>query len=163
MPNRVPPQNSFGDEALHLCAPDSHLLVKVDHLVDWATLDTYGSYSYGKVGKPSANLLARFKILLEQWHSLSNPQRADRLSFRRFLGLSLTNTIPDEAVLVRFRIQPIKGRMADTAIIQSARKTPPKGVLGSEVAGDFAAGRALKNGKPVAFSHKAHMLSMKGA
>ena len=46
-------------------------------------------------------------ILLEKWYNLSDPeveaQIYDRLSFRRFLCLSLHDEIPDESTICRFR------------------------------------------------------------
>ncbi|MEJ1976325.1 MAG: transposase [Acetobacteraceae bacterium] len=42
-----------------------------------------------------------------QWYRLSDPELeealADRLSFRRFVGLSLQDRVPDETTLCRFR------------------------------------------------------------
>jgi len=46
-------------------------------------------------------------VLLAKWYGLSDPQLEeqlrDRLSFRRFVGLSLTDTTPDETTFVKFR------------------------------------------------------------
>jgi transposase, IS5 family len=46
-------------------------------------------------------------LLLQQWYSLSDPGLeeaiCDRLSFQRFLGLSLTDPVPDETRICRFR------------------------------------------------------------
>ena len=48
-------------------------------------------------------------LLLQQWHDPSDPGRKDalfdRLSFWRFAGLSLDDTIPDRSTLSRFRQQ----------------------------------------------------------
>lgn len=161
---------------------EKHFLVNVDKLVDWAALDRFWPALYGKTGKPSSDPLVCFKmLLLEQWYDLSDPQCeaqcTDRLSFRRFLGLSLTDTVPDETVLVRFRKRLIKagiaeelfdlvlgqieaagvtvkrGTLVDATIVQSARKAPPKGERG----GDKDASWAVKNGKPVAHGFKAHI------
>jgi IS5 family transposase len=107
MLGRIQPQKSFGDEALDLHVSDSHFLVKVTGLIDWTAFDAHWPALYGATGKPSHDPLVCFKmLLLEQWYGLSDPeceaQCADRLSFRRFLGLSLVDPIPDETVLVRF-------------------------------------------------------------
>jgi IS5 family transposase len=182
MLGRVQPQKSFGDEALELHVSDSHFLVKVDRLVDWAAFEAFWPRLYGAVGKPSSDPLVCFKmLLLEQWYDLSDPQCeaqcADRLSFRRFLGLSLADTVPDETVLVRFRKRLVKagiaeelfasvlaqvetagvmirrGTLIDATIVQSARKAPPAGGAG----GDGEASWAVKNGKAVAHGFKAHI------
>jgi IS5 family transposase len=46
-------------------------------------------------------------VMLQKWYGLSDPQLEeqvrDRLSFRRFLGLSLDDATPDETTLVNFR------------------------------------------------------------
>ena len=48
-------------------------------------------------------------LLLQQWYSLSDPELeealSDRLSFRRFAGLSLEEEVPDHSTLSRFRSQ----------------------------------------------------------
>lgn len=182
MLGRVQPQKSFGDEALELHVSDRHFLMKVSGLVDWAAFDHYWPGLYGATGNRSHDPLVCFKmLLLEQWYNLSDPeceaQCADRLSFRRFLGLSLADTIPDETVLVRFRKRLLKaglaeplfasvlaqieaagvivkrGTLVDATIVQSARKAPPKDATG----GDTDARWAVKNGRPVAHGFKAHI------
>lgn len=186
MLGRVQPQKSFGDEALELHVSDSHFLVKVAGLVDWTAFDGYWPRLYGTTGKPSSDPLVCFKmLLLEQWYGLSDPeceaQCADRLSFRRFLGLSLSDTIPDETVLVRFRKRLIKagiaealfaavlaqveaagvmikrGTLVDATIVRSARKAPVKGEDGAATGGDPQASWAVKNGKAIAHGFKAHI------
>ena len=46
-------------------------------------------------------------LLLQQWYSLSAPQMeetlADRISFRRFVGLGLQDDTADHSTLSRFR------------------------------------------------------------
>ena len=45
-------------------------------------------------------------LLLQQWYTLSDPQLeealADRLSFRRFVGLPLDEEVPDYSTISRF-------------------------------------------------------------
>jgi len=47
-------------------------------------------------------------IILQKWFNLSDPEAEaqiyDRLSFRRFLCLSLQDAIPDETTICRFRL-----------------------------------------------------------
>src|SRR5690606_8457619 len=59
-------------------------------------------------GRPAWPALTMLRcILLAKWFNLSDPQLEeclqDRLSFRRFVGLSLTDATPDETTFVRFR------------------------------------------------------------
>jgi IS5 family transposase len=49
-----------------------------------------------------------FKVLLlQQWYGLSDPMGeeaiGDRLSFRRFLRLAVSDAVPDETTICRFR------------------------------------------------------------
>lgn len=181
MLGRIQLQKSFGDEALDLHVSDSHFLLKVERLIDWTAFDAHWPVLYGTTGKPSHDPLVCFKmLLLEQWYGLSDPeceaQCADRLSFRRFLGLSLADPVPDETVLVRFRKRLLKAKLAeplfaavlaqieaagllvkrgtliDATIVKSARKPPVKGE-----GGDTEATWAVKGGKPVAHGYKAHI------
>ncbi|MFN3545831.1 MAG: transposase, partial [Thiobacillus sp.] len=131
---RLQPQKSFGDEALDLHVSDSHFLLKVDRLVDWSAFDTHWPGLYGTTGKPSHDPLVCFKMLLiEQWYNLSDPeceaQCADRLSFRRFLGLSLSDPVPDETVLVRFRKRLLKANLAEPLFAAVLAQIEAAGVL----------------------------------
>jgi len=61
-----------------------------------------------KGGRPAWPALTMLKcVLLAKWFGLSDPQLEeclkDRLSFRRFVGLSLTDATPDETTFVVFR------------------------------------------------------------
>ena len=56
------------------------------------------------MGAPAYPSLALFKaLLLQQWYGLSDPgleeALADRLSFRRFIGLGLSEQVPDHSNL----------------------------------------------------------------
>ena len=58
--------------------------------------------------RQGATLEALFKMsLLQHCYGLSDPQCeelvSDRLSWRRFVGLGLSDAVPDETTLVRFR------------------------------------------------------------
>lgn len=81
----------------------------IDRLVKWYRFERLlaGLHS-APVGRPSYPPLAMFKaLLLQQWYGLSDLELeealADRLSFRRFLGLGLEAAIPDHTTLCRFR------------------------------------------------------------
>lgn len=84
-------------------------LAEIDELIDWKPFEGELSdiYDSGK-GRPSYPLLTLFKTLLvQQWYGLSDPGMeealADRVSFRRFVGLSLHDTVPDHSTISRFR------------------------------------------------------------
>lgn len=99
-------QMSFADGLVNGA---TNFLSEVDAVVDWASLERElsGIYSSG-TGRPSYPLLALFKTLLvQQWYGLSDPGMeealCDRVSFRRFVGLSLSDAVPDHSTISRFR------------------------------------------------------------
>jgi IS5 family transposase len=62
----------------------------------------------GKGGRPPYDKLMLFKIcLLQSWYGLSDEQVefqiTDRLSFQRFLGLTLTSKVPDQNTIWTFK------------------------------------------------------------
>lgn len=87
----------------------NNFLSDVDNLIDWTEIEKELSGIYGSdTGRPSYPLLMLFKtLLLQQWHRLSDPGAeealADRISFRRFAGLSLSDAVPDHSTISRFR------------------------------------------------------------
>ena len=90
-------------------APRSSILDEVAAVVDWvplrALLGKRGSDGAGNSSYPAEVLLRG--LLAGIWHNLSDPALeaaiADRLSFRRFVGLSLHDRTPDHTTLWRFR------------------------------------------------------------
>jgi len=94
------------------------LLGKLDETIPWETLvkpilrlPEYRGPAAGEPnrgGRPAWPALTMLKcVLLAKWFGLSDPQLEeclqDRLSFRRFVGLSLNDATPDETTFVRFR------------------------------------------------------------
>ena len=86
-------------------------LDKIQRLVDWTVIESILSPIYSaSTGRPSFPLLVLFKcLLLQNWHSLSDyaleETLDDRLSFRRFVGLCVTEKAPDHSTICRFRDQ----------------------------------------------------------
>ena len=85
------------------------VLEKVSDFVDWGEIARLlAGLRDGPMGAPGYPSLMMFKaLLLQRWYALSDPALEealkDRLSFRRFVGLPLTDTIPDHSSLWRFR------------------------------------------------------------
>ena len=93
------------------------LLERLDKAVPWtrlvrpiAALPEYRAKPAGedKGGRPAWPALTMLKcVMLAKWFGLSDPQLEenlmDRLSFRRFVGLSLSDETPDETTFVVFR------------------------------------------------------------
>lgn len=84
---------------------------KCQRLIPWASLSEPLAGMYedrGVGGRPAWPLVLMVKcLMLQKWFNLSDPQLEeqlrDRLSFRRFVGLSMTDDTPDETTFVRFR------------------------------------------------------------
>ncbi len=86
------------------------LLARLDRVVPWETLakpvrTLYKNKDNGAPAWPAVMMLKC--VMLAKWYGLSDPQLEehlkDRLSFRRFVGLSLTDKTPDETTFVVFR------------------------------------------------------------
>lgn len=108
----------------------SALLKRLDKAVPWATLvkpiAALPEYRGGdKGGRPAWPALTMLKcVMLAKWFGLSDPQLEeclkDRLSFRRFVGLSLTDATPDETTFVRFRAR-LRERDLDRRLFDDTR------------------------------------------
>jgi hypothetical protein len=104
-------QLSFTDGLVNEATKANASLQRMAELVDWHAIEALLSgLRSGSMGAPGYPALALFKaLLLQQWYGLSDPgleeALLDRLSFRRFLGLSLSEPVPDHSTLWRFREQ----------------------------------------------------------
>jgi IS5 family transposase len=132
------------------------------------------------IGRPSYDPLKMIKILLlQRLYDLSDPemehQLYDRLSFRSFCGFSLSDSLPDETTICRFRgslqnkteslfnviidqlsekgLLMRKGTLVDATIIKSSVK-PPSG--GEQSEKDPEGGWTQKNGE-YTYGYKAHV------
>ncbi len=114
-------QLSFADNLIADVSPGNAMLKRIAELVDWREIESLlAGLRGGTMGAPGYPALALFKaLLLQQFYGLSDPQLeealADRLSFRRFLGLSLTDHVPDHSTIWRFREQLAKSGLAERA------------------------------------------------
>lgn len=114
-------QLSFADGLVADASWANATLRRIADLVDWREVEPLlSSLRSGTMGAPSYPALALFKaLLLQQLYGLSDPQLeealADRLSFRHFIGFSLTDSVPDHSTLWRFREQLAKNGLAERA------------------------------------------------
>jgi IS5 family transposase len=114
-------QLSFTDELVSDAARANATLQRVSALVDWNPLEALLSgLRGGSMGAPAYPAIALFKaLLLQQWYGLSDPALeealVDRLSFRHFLGLSISDPVPDHSTLWRFREQLAKSGLTERA------------------------------------------------
>lgn len=104
------------------------LLARLDRLVPWETLakPVRTLYKNEDNGAPAWPAVVMLKCaMLAKWFGLSDPQLEehlkDRLSFRRFVGLSLLDKTPDETTFVTFR-KRLRGAQLDRTLFESAGK-----------------------------------------
>jgi transposase, IS5 family len=114
-------QLSFADSLVADASQGNATLKRIAELVDWNEVESLlAGLRSGQMGAPGYPALALFKaLLLQQFYGLSDPQLeeslADRLSFRRFVGFSLTDSVPDHSTIWRFREQLAKSGLAERA------------------------------------------------
>jgi IS5 family transposase len=103
--------------------------------VDWGCFEALLSGIYASQrGRPSYPPLVLFKcLLLQQWYRLSDPALeeavADRLSFRRFVGLALDERVPDHSTLNRFRGRLADVNLAERLFDELARQLSARGLV----------------------------------
>lgn len=108
-------QRSFLDDLLDSTRkkqkqPKKDFLAEIDQYVDWSIYrrPLEKSFKQSAYGPNRYDVLLMFRmILLQNWYGLSDreleEQVGDRLSFRRFLGLSVSDLVPDETTVSLFR------------------------------------------------------------
>jgi transposase, IS5 family len=85
-------------------------------------------------GRPPFDPLLMFKaLLLQQWYRLSDAELEealnDRMSFRRFLGLSPEDASPDHSTLCRFRNRLAERGLAEKLFSEFERQLEKRGLL----------------------------------
>lgn len=159
-------------------------LERIDTLIDWSALEqALAPRGTARTGRPAYPALMMLKILLLQsWYGLGDPEMeealGDRLSFRRFVGLSLGEKVPDHSSLCRFR-QSLQGQaeavfaevnrqldvhglilrrgtLIDATLIPAAVSEPPKQKGGGRSEADPDA-TWTKRGTKATFGYKLHV------
>jgi IS5 family transposase len=113
------------------------LLVKLEAAVPWATLaePVRKLYRNGVQGgrRPWSAVTMLKCLMLAKWFGLSDPQLEenlkDRLSFRRFVGLSLHDETPDETTFVVFRRRLREAQVHDELFDRTVAHLEGKGLL----------------------------------
>lgn len=104
------------------------VLDRIAALIDWpALVSVMGSRAGTGPGAPSyPNVVLLRCLLLGVWHDLSDPALEaaikDRISFRRFAGLSLSEEVPDHSTLWRFRTQLARDGLVDRVFGEITRQ-----------------------------------------
>lgn len=110
---------SFGEISIS-SKGDNKFLQAVDLIMDWDTFsDLFEKNSnISKYGATSYSKILLFKIiLLQTWYNLSDPaveeQINDRISFIKFLKISLDSPTPDHSTISRFRSFLLEKKLYD--------------------------------------------------
>ncbi|UXE68671.1 MAG: transposase [Chryseotalea sp. WA131a] len=85
-------------------------------------------------GRPSFDYLMMFKILiLQRYYDLSDDGTEyavlDRLSFMRFLGLTISDTVPDAKTIWNFKNELAKGKMVEKLFSLLDKTLSQRGVI----------------------------------
>lgn len=128
-------QFSFDDAVVRRAVSVNGWLRRIDDLLDWSAVERVLSPIYSApVGRSSYPLLTLFKAqLLGQWYGLGDEALeaaiADRLSFRRFVGLALDDRVPDHSTLWRFRDALARHGLAEAAFGEVVRQLETQGMM----------------------------------
>jgi IS5 family transposase len=110
-------------------------LAEIDGLMDWAVIAALlRSLRASTMGRPPYPPLVLFKaLLLQRWYGLSDEATedalSDRLSFRRFCGLSLDAAVPDASTLSRFRGDLAMADLGEALFAATTQMLGAKGFL----------------------------------
>jgi IS5 family transposase len=128
-------QMGFGDLEATGRVPEGHFLKKIDSQIDWQPFQKVLEPLYHPTqGRPSHPPVMMFKaLLLQQWYGLSDPgleeAMCDRLSFQRFLGLSLADPVPDETRICRFRNRLAQAGLGESLFALLEEQLQAKGLI----------------------------------
>jgi IS5 family transposase len=176
-------QFSFVDALMPARMGSNARLERLHGLVKWYRFEKLlGRLREAEEGRPAYPALLMFKgLLLQSLYGLSDAELeealSDRLSFRKFVGLALTETTPDHSTLCRFRnllveaglllrlfgeldrqlelagVMLKRGTMLDATLIETAAARPGSDERPSA---DPQAG-GVKRGRDFFFGYKAHV------
>ena len=114
------------------------LLAKLDAATPWlqlaAPIRAMPEYNHLGAGRVPWDAVLMLKcLMLQKWFNLSDPgleeALKDRISFRVFVGLSFTDTTPDETTFVRFRARLREANMHDAIFDAVVKHIENKGFL----------------------------------
>ena len=115
---------------------------QMDSVIPWDELaasiaEVFDDAEPTKGGRPHWPLVLMVKcLLLQKWFGLSDPgleeMLRDRLSFRRFAGLSLDDATPDETTFVKFRARLVARGHGSTLFDAVRRVLSVRGILLNE-------------------------------
>ena len=114
-------------------------LEKLSKYIKWEDFrdlltDAFRIEPKGPGGRPPFDYVMMFKILiLQKINNLADDKTEylikDRLSFQRFLGLSLCDTVPDAKTIWNFREVLQEAKILDTIFEQFVKQMEQKGIV----------------------------------
>src|SRR3954447_12711371 len=110
-------------------------LDRLDAALDWPALETIVAGIYaGREGGPAYPPLTHVKLLLlQRWYGLSDEGLEaavdDRLSFRRFAGIPLAESVPDHSSVWRFREELARRGLAERLLAEVDRQLDARGLV----------------------------------
>ena len=128
---RLEKLTKLGDKLLKLAAA-------IDFEIFRPTLEAIFSKGHkGKGGRPPYDYVMMFKIvILQRYYNISDDQMEfqinDRLSFQRFLGLTLSDTVPDSKTLWLFKETLAQGKKGDDLFDLFSKELDKVGLIANE-------------------------------
>lgn len=120
----------------------SNPLEKLDKVIDWEIFrslveEVFAMKSKGPGGAPAYDRLMMFKILvLQRYYNLSDEQTEfqikDRISFQMFLGLSISDDVPDQNTIWEFRERLTESGSMELLFNRFEALLEEKGIMGKE-------------------------------
>jgi len=114
-------------------------LEKLNKYIQWENFrsiltKTFKKEAEGPGGRPAYDYVMMFKILiLQKLYNIADDvteyQINDRLSFQRFLGLSLCDKVPDAKTIWHFREELNKAKILDTIFYRFIEQLEDKGII----------------------------------
>ena len=128
-------QLSFAQLQVNKYLDKTNWLHKIDGLIDWEPMrQKFANLHPSDTGRPAYDPVFMFKILLmQQWFNLSDPQAEaqinDRISFKIFLDIDITDTGPDETTICNFRNYIGSIGLADDLFEEINKQFEQKGLI----------------------------------
>lgn len=128
-------QLGFGDGWLSAKVGQNATLARLSSEVRWERFETLLARlePEGAGRPPYAPLLMLKALLLQQWYGLSDAALEeainDRVSFRKFLGLSLEGPSPDHTTLCRFRQRLVREGLSETLFAEFGNQLEARGLI----------------------------------
>jgi IS5 family transposase len=129
-------QLSFVEALMPAKAGANAQLDRLNELVKWYRFEKLAGHLRDETspGRPGYPVLVLLKaVLLQALYGLSERELEDalndRLSFRRFVGLGLEESVPDHSVLNRFRNRLVSGGLLEKLFAELDRQLERAGVI----------------------------------